>query len=123
MKLTSICAAISLLLTTYAAVIPSTQYTEFDWPKHSSFKKISLNTNDTVRVQVTDFSANGEGFKVYDNNEFVGETYAQSPLDTEEKFRQGFFNLDKGYHIIKLELKGTSIGQGSGAIKIVSGTV
>lgn len=123
MKLTSIWAAISLLLlTTYAAVIPSTHYTKFDWPKNSSSKKFALDTSDSIRVQVTDLGANGEGFMVYDNNNFLGETSDQSLLETNEKFRQGFFNLDKGHHIIKLKLKGTSTGQGSGAIRIVSGT-
>lgn len=119
MKLTSICVAVSLFLTTYAAVIPSTQYTEFNWSKDASSKKFSLDTNDPIQLQITDF--NGQGFKVYDNNNYLGETDFQSEID--EKFRQGYFNLEKGHHIIKLELKGPVTGEGTGAIRIVSGTV
>lgn len=125
MKLTSICTAISLLvLSAYAAVIPFYDVTEFSWPKHVQTKSFSVDIKSPTRVQVLDFNKQGEGFYVYDNGYFVGET-GDAPLHIQNKyqFNQGFFKLETGHHVIDLKLKADSNGKDNGVIRLLSGTI
>jgi hypothetical protein len=137
MKFCSICSAVALTIVLFtgahAAVIPKDSniklntYTEFNWAP-TTVKKVQDFAVDLIapaRVHITDLDPYGEGFSIYDNNVFVGET---STVKTKNKphsvkdhhYRQGFFNLEQGHHVITVKLKGNS-GVGNGAIRIVPG--
>jgi hypothetical protein len=139
MKFYSICSAVTLTVilcsTAYAAAIPSSvdsstnallnTFTEFNWSPtvKRTNQNFEVSLLEPSRVHVTDLDPYGEGFFVYDNGVLVGETEITKDNDdgvNENQYRQGFFNLDKGHHIVTVKLKGNS-GVGHGAIRIAPG--
>lgn len=125
MKLLTLCGAVHLfLMTAYAAVIPSQTYTEFDW-EDSSSKSFAIDLNSASRIHVADLDAASKGFRVYDNGNFVGETFTKasddaiSPFYNTYPYLQGYFNLAKGHHVIELQLKEPTEGKGSGLIRVL----
>jgi hypothetical protein len=132
MKLISLYSAVTLFaLTTYALVIPtpsgSQDYTVFKWEKDSYSKSFSVDLNSLSRVHISDLNTDGKGFRVYDNGKFIGEASVGKNMvvspSSEDKYhyRQGYFNLEKGHHLIEIELKKASKGKGSGMIRIIPG--
>lgn len=134
MKFISIYGAVSLfILTAYAALIPSASsnnpqdYTVFKWEKNSYSKSFSVNLNALSRIHISDLNADGKGFSVYDNGKLIGKTTVDKKRiaipDSKNKYhyRQGYFDLKKGHHLIKLELNKPAKGKGSGMIRIITG--
>ncbi|KAG1080278.1 hypothetical protein G6F42_023407 [Rhizopus arrhizus] len=102
-------------------------FTQFDWSTDAELldQTFAIDLDAPSRVHVTDLDPHGSGFAVYDNGNFVGETATvitkDNPYGAEEyHYRQGFFNLDTGHHVITVKLKGDA-KTGSGAIRMVPG--
>jgi hypothetical protein len=115
MKFYSIRTAIAALLVFTVQALPvNPEITRFDWSPSAQLadQSFSIELQAPSRIHVTDSNPLSQGFSVYDNGNFVGET-----TDT----RQGFFNLDQGLHLLSIKPKDISSRQGSGYIRIVPG--
>lgn len=125
MKLLTLCTAIHLLvMTAYAAVIPPQASTEFAWDDSSS-KTFAIDLSWDSRIHVTDLDAASKGLRVYDNGVLLGETTSKSTvdplslMDSKHPNLQGYFDLAKGHHVIKLQLKEPAKEKGSGMIQVL----
>lgn len=100
--------------------------TNFDWSESASVNQtFSIDIDEPSRVHVTDLNYQGKGFSVYDNDILLGETATvitrDNPYGVDEyNYRQGFFNLDKGKHIIAVQLNDPA-EKGTGTISIIPG--
>lgn len=125
MKLLTLCTAVQLLLmTAYAAVIPPKTSTEFVWDDSYS-KTFAIDLGWDSRIHVTDLDAASKGLRVYDNGIFLGETSSKSTVDPFSLMNnnhpnlQGYFDLAKGHHVIRLQLKEPAKDKGSGSIQVL----
>ena len=126
-------AAVATVATTGTFAKPLEEtFAQFHWDKDGkALEAFEVELEEPGKIQIVDFKMNGDAFGVYDNDQLIGKTPAIDPLakgnafaatteeaESDARFSQGVYDLDKGRHVITIRSLGT-YESGTGAIRLI----